>query len=239
MAQVRAEPSVRAYVLALASAALGFLVITLATAHGWLLPVDEPMLRWIAAHRDCGDVALATGLSFAGAGEVSLLLTALLAAVCLVRRRSRAAAALLLLYLSVPIELGLKLTLAQPLPGVLFPIPGACEWYHPTISVLTPHSYPSGYAIRVTYFFVLAAAWLLHRQAANSAHVPQARLRARLIMLLLAGVLALLLASRLVLSWHWPTDLLGGALLGGALATATLLASHHAAPVQPVVAGRR
>lgn len=209
--------------LALGLGTLGFLVVTLAAAGGALLPADETALGWIAARRDCASMGLATALSVVGAGEVSLLLTAVLAAACLSRRQPRAALALLLLYVSLPIELGLKHALAQPLPGVLYPIPGACEWYHPALSVVTPHSYPSGYAIRVTYFFALAAAWLVcqrPRAASTDAHVS---LRCWAVPLALASLLALLLASRLVLSWHWPSDLIGGALLGLALAAATIL----------------
>jgi membrane-associated phospholipid phosphatase len=213
----------RASALVLVGAALAFLAITLGAASGALLPADEAVLAWVAARRDCGGIAVATALSVVGAGEVSLLLTALLAAGCLVRRQPRAAAALLLLYVSLPIELGLKHTLAQPLPGVLYPIPGACEWYHPALSVTTPHSYPSGYAIRVTYFVAIAVVWLLRRPRSSWRNGWAARLRDPLLALSLGLILGLLLASRLVLSWHWPSDLVGGASLGVALGAATLL----------------
>lgn len=229
MQRTATRPPPRAYLLALAGSALGFLVITLAAAGGWLLPADQTVLAWVAAQRDCSSIGAATALSILGAGEVSLLLTALLAAACLARRQPRAAAALLLLYLSLPIELALKHTLAQPLPGALYPIPGACEWYRPALSVTTPHSYPSGYAIRVTYFFALAVAWLL-RRAPQTGGGWRSLLQTQPVVFVLAIVLALLLASRLVLSWHWPSDLLGGALLGVALAALTLLAVRRLLP---------
>ena len=214
--------------LALTLGGLGFLLVTLAAAGGALLPVDETVLGWIAARRDCASMGVATALSVIGAGEVSLLISALLAAACLLRRQRRAAAALLLLYLSLPMELALKHLLVQPLPGLLYPIPGACEWYHPTLSVATPHSYPSGYAIRVTYFFVLAALWLAWRRPARASAEPPAPLRRWGVPVALGAILALLLASRLVLSWHWPSDLIGGALLGLALAAGTLLVARTA-----------
>jgi diacylglycerol kinase (ATP) len=231
-------PLPRAWLVALGGAALGFVAVTLAAAGGWLLPADRAVLAWVAAERDCGSIAAATALSPLGAGEVSLLLTGLLAAACLARRQPRAAAALLLLYLSVPIEFTLKHALAQPLPGAFYPIPGACEWYHPALSVTTPHSYPSGYAVRVTYFFVLAAVWLGrgHRKdllsgrrgpldGAGDGSSWRGRVPSLGVALLLTSLLAIILASRLVLSWHWPSDLLGGALLGAALAALTLLAA--------------
>jgi undecaprenyl-diphosphatase len=215
-----------------AAAGLGFLALTLAVRAGWLFPADRAVLAWVAGWRDCGSIGVATALSVIGAGEVSLLLTGLVAAGLLLQRRPRAAVSLLLLYLSLPIELGLKLVLTQPLAGLLFPIPAACEWYHPALTALTPYSYPSGYAIRVTYFFVLAGIWLLHErpdatsgQESPGAARKSARWRPRgwTAVALLGMLLVLLLASRLVLSWHWPSDLAGGALLGVALAAATLV----------------
>jgi len=239
LAQRRAgRPLARGAVVTLVGAALGFVAVTLAVGNGWLLPVDEAVLGWVAARRDCGAIAAATALSFIGAGEVSLLLTALLVAGALLRRQPHAAAALLLLYVSLPIELALKHTLAQPLPGVLYPIPGACEWYHPALSVPTPHSYPSGYAIRVTYFFALAAAAVLGGQPEALRRGWRTPLLRPLAVLGLAIVLVLLLASRLVLSWHWPSDLFGGALLGVALAAATLIAARYGLAPEPASVGR-
>lgn len=192
-------------------AAAGFVGLAGAVSQGWLLPLDQAVLASVAAQRDCGSLRVAAALSVLGAGEVSLLLTAAGAGICLWRRQPRAAAALFLLYLSIPIELALKHLLAQPLPGQQFPIPAGCEWYHPALSVLTPNSFPSGYAIRVTYFVVLLAAWLAGRGRPTGVKAAVA---------LLAGLVPLL-ASRLVLSWHWPSDLLAGALLGTALAALT------------------
>jgi membrane-associated phospholipid phosphatase len=232
---------------ALRLGALGCLAVTLAAAAGWLLPADQSVLGWIAARRDCDSIRLAAALSLLGAGEVSLLITALLAAACLVRRQPRAAAALLVLYVSLPIEVALKHTLAQPLPGTLYPIPGGCEWYRPTLGLATPHSYPSGYAIRVTYFFAIAAALLVALAPACEPRDRRGLLARRdwrailfrwLAPLTLAVVLALLLATRLVLSWHWPSDLIGGALLGLALAAATVLIARRPAPAPGAPATR-
>lgn len=206
-----------------AAAGLGFLAQTLAVRAGWLLPADRAVVGAVAAWRDCGSIGLAAALSLIGAGEVSLVLTGLIGAGLLLQRRPRAAASLLLLYLSLPIELGLKLALAQPLVASFYPIPAACEWYHPALTALTPYSYPSGYAIRVTYFFVLAGLWLLRRSPDGASMLTRWLPRGRPAVALLGALLLLLLASRLVLSWHWPSDLVAGALLGAALAAATLV----------------
>ncbi|HLI25465.1 MAG TPA: phosphatase PAP2 family protein [Chloroflexota bacterium] len=197
-------------------AGAGFVAVALMVADQRLLALDHAVLRTVAARRDCEAMRAAAALSIVGAGEVSLLLTATGMALCLLRRQPRAAAALGLLYLSVPIEVGLKLWLPQPPPGVLYPVPAACEWYRPALSVATPHSFPSGYAIRVAYFAALAGAWLLGR--------PQVGRRRALrlgVGLGLGAAVAALVASRTVLSWHWPSDLVGGALLGTALAALT------------------
>jgi hypothetical protein len=203
------------WALAAGAAALGFLLLAFAVGQGWLLPLDRAALSWIAAQRDCASITWAAGLSVVGAGEVSLAMTATAAAVCLLRRRPRAAASLLLVYVSIPIELALKYIVAQPLPGALYPIPSACEWYFPALTVRTPHSFPSGYAIRVTYFAALVAMLL----AAGDGRILGIDRWARRAAAASVGVLGVgLVASRTVLSWHWPSDLLAGALLGLALA---------------------
>jgi len=196
-------------------AAVGFAVVTLAVQQGWLLPTEQAAMGWVAATRDCATIGLAARLSIFGVGETSIFLTAVAAAVCLAVRQPRAAAALLLVYASLPIELALKHWLAEPLPGLLYVIPAACVphagAYIPAIGLETPHPYPSGYAIRVTYVLALAALLLAVRWRAAG------RVLAAGCALALVG----LLASRVVLSWHWPSDMVGGALLGLALAAAT------------------
>jgi membrane-associated phospholipid phosphatase len=70
----------------------------------------------------------------------------------------------------------------------------------------------------VTYFLVLGAILLLGAGGALAPWRPYWRYA-------LAGgvsaVLVVLLGSRLVLSWHWPSDVVAGALLGVALAALT------------------
>lgn len=208
-------------------AGVGFGALGLAVAARWLLPLDEAVLRAVATRRDCDTVRLAAALSLVGAGEVSLLLTAAGMALCLLRRRPRAAAALTLLYLSLPVEVGLKLWLPQPPPGTLYPVPPACEWYRPALSVATPHSFPSGYAIRVTYFAALAGVWLLRGPLRARAAAVRAGAG-----LGLGTAAAALVASRTVVSWHWPSDLLGGALLGTALAALSWALARSGPPRQ-------
>ncbi|MBX5491378.1 MAG: phosphatase PAP2 family protein [Chloroflexi bacterium] len=206
-------------------AGAGFVAVALMVADQRLVPLDHAVLRAVAARRDCEAMRLAAALSIVGAGEVSLLLTAVGGTLCLLRRRPPAAAALLLLYFSLPVEVGLKLWLPQPPPGLLYPVPDVCEWYRPALSVATPHSFPSGYAIRVTYFAALSGAWLLGRPLL--ARRPALRWGAALG---LTAAAAALVASRTVLSWHWPSDLVGGALLGTALAALSWSAAHASPP---------
>jgi membrane-associated phospholipid phosphatase len=207
-------------------AAVGFALVTLAVQQAWLLPTEQAAMAWVAATRDCATIGLAARLSIFGVGETSIFLTAVAAAACLALRQPRAAAALLLVYASLPIELALKHWLVEPLPGLLYRIPVACEPYAgayiPAIGLETPHPYPSGYAIRVTYFLALAALLLAGRRR------PAGRAVAGLCAVVLLG----LLASRVVLSWHWPSDVIGGALLGLALAAATCAVTARTLPGQ-------
>jgi membrane-associated phospholipid phosphatase len=191
---------------------VGFLALACAAAQGWLFGLDHAVMDWVAAQRDCEVIRAAAALSVLGAGETSLLLTGVAAAIWLARRRFHAAAGLLLLYISLPVEIFLKFALIQPGPGEPYAIPESCEWYRPLLFMETPNSFPSGYAIRVTYFLALVAIGLLATRATGS----------RAVLLALSSVMLTgLLASRLVVSWHWPSDLVAGALLGFGLAAAT------------------
>src|SRR5215210_704512 len=105
---------------------VGFVLIALAVGLGWLAPVDRAVLQWVAARRDCDATRFAAALSIVGAGEVSLLLTAIGATVCLLRRQPCVAGTLFLLYLSIPVEFALKHWLAQAPPSSVIPPLSAC-----------------------------------------------------------------------------------------------------------------
>jgi membrane-associated phospholipid phosphatase len=75
---------------------------------------------------------------------------------------------------------------------------------------------------------------LLLRADGPVAFASRARLSRVAVPVVLGLVLFLLVGSRLLLSWHWLSDLVGGALLGVALAGASLrVASADAAEPRP------
>jgi undecaprenyl-diphosphatase len=88
---------------------------------------------------------------------------------------------------------------------------------NPEAQVLEPlgaavgHTFPSGYAARLAFFAVLLGFWLWGRLS------PRWRGWAVGALALLALALA---STRLVIVWHWPSDVLGGLALGTAMACA-------------------
>jgi membrane-associated phospholipid phosphatase len=86
---------------------------------------------------------------------------------------------------------------------------------NPEAQVLLPlgaaigHTFPSGYVARLTFFAALLGFWLWGRLAP--------RWRGWAIGLVAALTMALA-ATRLVLVWHWPSDVAGGMALGAAMA---------------------
>jgi membrane-associated phospholipid phosphatase len=75
----------------------------------------------------------------------------------------------------------------------------------PLLGVAVGHTFPSGYTARLSFFTALLCMWLWARVPPGRRWVVIGPL------LVLAGLLAL---TRLVLVWHWPSDVLGGMALG-------------------------
>ncbi|MCC6174242.1 MAG: phosphatase PAP2 family protein [Chloroflexi bacterium] len=117
------------------------------------------------------------------------------------------------LLLTVGAEVALKYGIDQPGPSAFLatiprPACGSPGPAYPLTVVSTPGSLPSGYATRMAYFGVLVAVSI-------GARWPRLRAPARVV---LAIVVAALGASRVVVGWHWPSDVLAGVLLGWAAA---------------------
>jgi membrane-associated phospholipid phosphatase len=162
------------------------------------------------------------------AGETSLLL-ALIGALVLAYRRHplRGIWLLGLMLVMTPIELAGKHVIAQPSPAALVasvtrppcitPAGGGAISQAQEIRVALPSttagaaaytadigSWPSGYLARATYFGLLLTAAAGRRKS----WVGRAAGWLLLLIVLALG------ATRVIIAWHWATDVVGGSLLG-------------------------
>jgi membrane-associated phospholipid phosphatase len=219
--------------------AIAYVALALGAALGWLRPLDRELLRVAYVGAPCGLRGASAAASILFAGEATLLYAGIAALALVWYRRPLLAAAVVAGMLgTVPVELASKHLLDQPSPGsfiatvargpcapaasgpvaqsaraaqsaqAALPSAAAGEAAYAELSSL-----PSGYLARASYFGVLLA-------AALSARWPRARPP---LLALLAVVLLLLGSTRVVIAWHWPSDVAAGALLGGG-AACTLLA---------------
>lgn len=155
---------------------------------------ERAVLRWFHAHPmpQVVDV-LMLAVPFSGT-NLTMLPVVLLASLWLWRWRHRATLAAQLLVVTVGsllLNMTLKWQVGRDRPD-LFPGRGLYAW----------SSYPSGHAIFVTSFY-FTVALLLYRER----HWRWPFVAATLLVLLNC-------LSRLYLSVHWPTDLIGGLLTG-------------------------
>jgi undecaprenyl-diphosphatase len=180
-------------ILLLSTAA--FLVCTAAAGAGLLRPLDFLILD--AAQRTDSGVLDAIGLvtSVVGGVEFVAVATVALAAGLLRAGRGRLALRLVVAFLVTGlIELAAKTVVPQP------PVPeGAMRAPDPSLlDVSTPYPYPSGHMLRS--LLLLGAIYALW---------PNRPARIALLIFLAASA-----TSRVYLGTHWPSDVIGGVLLG-------------------------
>lgn len=188
-----------------------FLVLAVPVVLRWPPLVSRDLAVDVAAHavvlREHVLLAVAVAVTNAGSPVSVSIITALLVLGSMYRRRIGAA-----VYLAAArlVELGaetaVKHLVGRPRPAWTDPVAHASSFSFPS-------GHTAGTAVLCTSLLVLASpAWRRRRVPAGGSVTPVARVA--------LGALAILAvaASRVLLGVHYPSDVLGGALLGTACA---------------------
>jgi membrane-associated phospholipid phosphatase len=161
-----------------------------ALSHSTLLLIDEPLSElgrrdWLAA-----PFRVVTTL---GGTEIALGVAVVIAAVLWLRCRAFAVVYPVTLLVGALLNIGLKALVGRPRP----PAPD---------TGVSLASFPSGHTLQATLLFGLLplAVWLLTQRA--GAH--------RVAVLVSASAVVAVGVSRVLLGAHWPTDVVGGVLVG-------------------------
>ena len=173
-------------------------MLSAAAGSGMLYGLDVSLIRLAQSHPTDLLDALGMGLSVLGGLELTAGLLLALATGLFLKGRGRLAVFLLLAFLATGL---LEYLLKQLLPTP--PVPRdfvRIGDFAPLVVVEHSYPYPSGHALRST--ILLGAACLLSGNGFFRAGI--------------AMVLSGILASRVYLGVHWPSDVAGGALLGAA-----------------------
>lgn len=206
---------------------MAFVILAVTAGWGWWRALDWSLAAAIYVAAPCGLREASTLATLLFAGEPSLIWAGMIALALLVKRRALLALLVIALVLAIaPVELATKQLIAQPSPDALTravarpscapAAPGGAARGAQALPTALPSaaagavayttigSLPSGYTARATFFGLLL--WLALR-----ARLPRV---APLAAWPIAGLLLALGLSRVVIAWHWPTDVLAGYLLG-------------------------
>ena len=186
------------------------LLALLAAFGGHAHAANVAALEWLqlAVPRAISDPL--ASLLVLGSTTGSILAVGLTGSILFLRGERRIALALGLLAIGILIELAMKAWLGHPgVPDEYYRKPG---WYPvPDLGASDlelPSPFPSGHALRTTFLSLVGVA-LVARYLPTLATL--ARTGATLVVALIATLLV-------VMGWHWITDVVGGVLLGYAVA---------------------
>jgi len=195
------------------------MVVTLLVARGATDRFDDMLLRWVQAHLLPHTAWLWEAVSWPGYAPQSFGMAALLVLLGWWNGRGRGLALMLLAVLSSPIGSVIKHLIDRPRPTP--------EQAQVIGQIPTSGAYPSGHVLTYTVLCGLLIA--LVRDA-----LPEGRWERRrdgALCGILAALILLVGPARVALGHHWPTDVFGAYLLGGALLA--LLVRWRHAPMPP------
>ena len=175
-----------------------FVAFSAVAGTGATFPPDYALVRFFQRAASAPLDAFGNALSFIGGWELTGLLMLLLTAVMYRRGHRRTAVRVFVLFLATAfMEYLLKMYLpVAPIPQSL----GRSGEFAPTLEIIYPYPYPSGHMLRSTILLGALYLWSGSRSFGTFA----------------ATLLMLMAVTRIYLGVHWPSDILGGFLLGAA-----------------------
>ena len=202
------------------AAAWAFTELAESVQAGATLPLDNAALHWMAAHQSGLASAMALEATALGAGMVALMIAAI-AGTFLALMGSRRASLLLVSGTAGGMALRdlLKLFYHRPRPRI-FP------WATNVVS----SSFPSGHAMNAVIVYGTIA-YLITRMTNRAAVRGAAQLVAVVVVLAIC-------TSRVYLGVHYPSDVLGGVIIGGAWALFCASAVESAGRIRGMAQGR-
>jgi membrane-associated phospholipid phosphatase len=186
---------------------LAFAILTLLVSRGATDRFDSALLLWIQAHRLPHAAWFWEVVSWPGYAPQSYGVALLLVLLGWEYAGRRGAVLMLLALLVSPLGSIIKALVGRPRPTP--------EQAQVIGQFATSAAYPSGHAL--TYTVMCGLLILLIRDASPTGR--QERRSDGTLCGILAASIALIGPSRVALGDHWPTDVLGAYLLGGALLT--------------------